>query len=93
MKQIIHGKKYDTDTAQKIESWSNIDGINILSPSDAYFRKSILYKKRTGEFFRWDYCTNEGVEEITPLTEQEAKRWCERLSADRYEEIWGEVAE
>lgn len=102
MKQIINGKKYDTDTAKKLHRWSN----NIPG-NDAHYCAEALYRKKTGEFFLYgeggafsryseSYGDNSwgGGEKIIPLTEAEAREWMEsRASADEYEEIFGECPE
>ena len=102
MKAIISGKKYDTSTAKLMGCWDNGE-----YPYDAYYIESELYRKRTGEFFlhRWGgaltgFAVNDGTGcysgsgDIMPLTTQEAQEWAENhLSADEYEEIFGEVEE
>ena len=96
MKKVIHGKKYDTDTARFI-------GYTGYShPGDFSFWLERLYRKKTGEFFlhgvggpmskyarrigpdEWT-----GGEEIRPLSLKEAQKWAERnLDADEYEAIF-----
>ena len=100
MKKIINGKKYDTETAKCLAEWGN----NVSGFSYCYEE---LYKKKTGEFFLYgnggamskysrscgdnSWC---GGEDITPLTEAEARKWTEKhADADEYEEIFGEVEE
>lgn len=46
MKARINGKRYDTDTADRVCGWDNDKGRN-----DLYFQKVTLYQKRTGEYF------------------------------------------
>lgn len=101
MKKIIGGKKYDTGTAKKMGSHS------YSHPGDFSYFSEELYRKKTGEFFLFGEggasskyskscgCnTWSGSEEIIPLTELEAKKWAEKhLTADEYEEIFGEVTE
>ena len=101
MKKIINGKKYDTDTAKPVVEWNN--GRNY---TDFGWCSETLYRKRTGEFFlhgqggarsiygKWvGDCVCNG-EDISPLSLEEAKEWAEEnLSADKYEEIFGEVEE
>lgn len=98
MKKIIKGKRYDTDTAQKLGCWDNN-----LSRNDFNYTEETLYQKRTGEFFihgesgaAGRYCRStangwtSGGENIVPLSETEAREWCEhKLTADEYEAIWG----
>ena len=102
MKKIINGRKYDTETAKEVASTCGGEG-----PRDFSFFEETLYCKKTGEFFlaghggaaskyakscgQRQWC---GGEAIIPLTEQEAKTWCERaLDVDEYEAIFGEVEE
>lgn len=101
MKQIIKGKKYDTDTAELLGSDSH------LWRNDIDYWKEELYRKKTGEFFLYgeggarskygiQSSTNSwsGDEKIIPLTEAEAKHWAENhLSVEEYEKIFGEVEE
>lgn len=101
MKKIINGRRYDTDTAQRIAEWDNG-----LPGGDLDYISESLYQKRTGEFFlhgdggarSWaavpDYDAMAPGERIRPLSEEEAREWCEnRLDADDYEAIWGESEE
>ena len=101
MKQIINGKKYDTETATEVGSWWNG-----LSTRDFSHCRETLYRKRTGEYFLYGIggpmsgyshsCGNmtSGGEKIIPMTEAEAREWAEgRLGCDEYEEIFGEVEE
>lgn len=101
MKKIINGKKYDTTTATRVGSYSfsNSRDFNHFSEE--------LYCKTTGEYFLYGeggpnskysrtVGQNEwsGGEEITPLTEEEARKWAEKhLTGDEYEDIFGEVEE
>ena len=93
MKKIINGKKYDTTTATRIACDTNFRGS--ITETDYY--TSDLFKKKTGEYFVYDFgnkWSKQAGEKITPLTEQEAKQWCEEhLDGDEYEAIWGEVEE
>ena len=101
MKKIINGKKYDTETTQKLGVFWNE-----LSPSDFRNCTEKLYRKKTGEYFLHgkggamsDYSESNGnmtcgSEKIMPMTESEAKRWAEKLlSGEQYIEIFGEVEE
>lgn len=99
MKQIIRGKRYDTDTAKEMGStyYSN--------PSDFNYWEETLYRKQTGEFFLYGeggpatkYAVSIGQNQwsggwkILPLTPENAAAWAEEnLSADKYEEIFGVV--
>lgn len=102
MKKIIRGKRYDTDTAKLVgEYW------NEISPRDFGYLDEALYQKRTGEYFlhgqggamtKYAVSTGQnswsGGEQIIPLSYEAAKEWAEeRLSADEYEDIFGEVEE
>lgn len=102
MKQIINGKKYNTETAKEMGCWSNN-----YSYGDFNYCRESLYRKKTGEYFLYGVggamskysqsCGQNswsGGEKIMPMTESEAKRWAEKhLTADEYEEIFGEVEE
>lgn len=102
MKQIINNKKYDTETAKLVGEWSNN-----RSYRDFSYCEEQLYRKRTGEFFLYGKggpmskyatpCDNNawvGGQDITPLSEDGARKWAEEhLDADEYEEIFGEVSE
>ena len=99
MKKIINGRKYDTETATKIDVWDN----NRAGFSFCY---EALYCKKTGEFFLHgaggpmskyaESCGDNRTtgETIIPLTEQRAKEWMENHStAEDYERVFGEVEE
>ncbi len=102
MKKIINGKVYDTATAQCVGEWSNP-----YTRRDFNWVEETLYRKRTGEFFifgeggpRSQYAKEVGTrqwssgERIMPLTWDEAREWAEeKLSADEYEQAFGEVAD
>ena len=102
MKKIIKGKMYNTDTAKKVGDWYNQYG-----RSDFNYVSEELYQKRTGEFFIYGeggpntkYAVSAGQNcwsggsDIIPVTWEVAREWAEeKLSADEYESIFGEVAE
>ena len=102
MKKIINGKKYDTETATAVGSWSNN-----YSCRDFNHCAETLYRKKTGEYFLYGYggpmskyaesCgQNEwsGGERIEPLSYVNARQWAEEhLDVDEYEAEFGEVAE
>lgn len=103
MKKIINGKKYDTETAIKLGDWDNGLGRN-----DFHFAEEELFRKRTGEFFlygcggamskyRYTYPNGNqwcGSETIIPYSYEEARAWAEeKLDADEYEKLFGEVEE
>ena len=101
MKKIIKGKRYDTDKAKELgsDSYSN--------PRDFNYWSETLYQKNSGEFFLYGeggpmsrYAVSisqnglSGGEKIIPLSVESAQKWAEEhLSADEYEEIFGEVQE
>ena len=102
MKKIINGKKYDTETAEYVDRWSND-----LCVSDCNWCIEDLYRKKTGEFFLYgeggglsryrtrlsnnSFC--EGCS-IIPMTEDDAKAWVEKhLSYEDYVRIFGEPEE
>ena len=101
MKQIIKGKKYDTNTATLLGEMSH------SNPRDFGYVHEELYIKRTGEYFlfgeggamtkyrTWiDNSSWTGGEKITPITEKDAREWVEQnLDADDYERIFGKVEE
>jgi len=100
MKKYINGKKYDTETAKEVGSWSNN-----RSYRDFSWCEETLYRKKTGEFFlhgeggalsRYSQPANGNMrgsgEEIRPLTFDEAREWAEEhLTGDEYEAIFGEI--
>ncbi len=101
MKKVIHGKLYDTETAQLIGGQGNGLGWNNFRNID-----EDLYLKKTGEFFlageggaltKYAEDTGHGKcagEAIFPLTEEEAREWVEQyLDADKYIELFGEPEE
>ena len=103
MKKIIKAKIYDTETAKQVGEWGN--GIG---RSDFRHCEETLYQKKTGEFFLHgvggplsqygrvynDGSGREGGEKIVPLTVDEAKAWAEeKLDADEYQAIFGEISE
>lgn len=102
MVKIINGKKYSTETAERVGFYSNSPGRN-----DFHWEEENLFKKRTGEFFLFCeggpasiYCTwidshnRTSGDKIIPLTFEEAREWAEEhLDAEEYEEIFGEVEE
>lgn len=102
MKKIINGKVYDTKKAERVGQWSSGH-----SARDFSYYSEYLYRKRTGEFFLYgeggpsskysEPCGNNtwtGGSKIIPLTYDAAQEWSEEhLSADEYEEIFGEIHE
>jgi hypothetical protein len=102
MKQIIKGKKYDTDTATKIYEYQNEYGY-----SDFRYVIETLYIKKTGEYFLHGeggamskYCQKSGSNttcggaEIIPLDRCEAFDWgSDNMPVDKFEAHFGEVEE
>lgn len=96
MNKVIRGKRYDTETAEFIDSWS------YAYPRDFDYVREVLYRKRGGEFFvhgeggaRSKYSRQveqncwSGGEEIRPLTDEEAREWVEEhCDADTYEKLF-----
>lgn len=97
MKKIINGKRYDTDTAEFIGKWENI-----YNSADLQYECEELYRKKTGEFFMYgeggpasSFAVQTGTTswsgscKITPITEDEAKKWVEEnLDGDTYENLF-----
>lgn len=97
MKKVINGKRYDTETAEFIGKWENI-----YNSADLQYESEELYKKKTGEFFMYgsggpasNYAVQTGTNswsgscKITPITEDEAKKWVEKyLDGDTYENLF-----
>lgn len=102
MVKIIKGRKYDTDTAREVGSYSNAGGWRDFG----HFEET-LFCKRTGEYFlfgeggpmtkyRETVGQNEwsGGSKIIPLDFDEAREWAEKnLTAEEYEAEFGEVTE
>ena len=102
MRKIINGRSYDTEKARFVGDWEAS-----CERTDFNWYSEELYQKRTGEYFLhgegraaspYSRATgmNEwsGGEDIRPITAEEARMWAEEhLSADTYEQEFGEVAE
>lgn len=102
MKKIINGKKYDTETAEKIHGWDNGYG-----SSDFKTCWEQLYRTKKGAFFLHGgggpmskYAVSvqggmSGSRQITPLSDDEAKEWLENHDGDddKLEELFGEEIE
>lgn len=102
MKKIIHGRMYNTETAQVIAEYSN--GIRY---NDFRWIEETLYRKHNGEFYLYgeggpmtkyakQVDTNSwcGGEAITPLSDAEAREWMEQYAdVDTYIRFFGEVEE
>lgn len=102
MKKIINGRSYDTETAREVASWGNAGWWN-----DFEHLEETLYQKKNGEFFlfgeggpmtKYAVSTGQntwsGGSKIIPMSYDAAREWAEeKLSADKYESIFGEIAE
>lgn len=102
MRKIIKNKVYDTVTAKLRGTWDNG-----LAYPDLNYCEEWLLQKKTGEFFLYGiggplskYAETRGQNtwafgrQITPLSEDAARRWAEEhLSAEKYEELFGPVVE
>lgn len=97
MKEIINGRMYNTETAQKKGSWDDCE-----DPDNV----ETLYQKKNGEYFLeysvgpysiyaiWKDDIPCGRTFLKPISISEAVEWSEdKLSADEYEELFGEVSE
>ena len=102
MKKIINGRLYNTDTAEEIITITT-DG---YSMSDFHWKEETLYRKKTGEFFRYghggpatEYAERigdswTGGKNIIPMTIDEAKYYVEtNCDTDTYTSLFGEVDE
>lgn len=101
MKKIINGRRYDTDIAKEIGTYS------YSNPTDFHHWTETLYRKRTGEFFLYGeggpmskYAESigqnewEGSQKITPVSTDAARKWAEDyMDADEYERIFGVIEE
>lgn len=102
MKKVINGRRYDTETANELAKWHNMQDVRNFSHC-----KETLYRKTTGEYFLYGeggpsskysrtVGTNSwsGGERIMPLSLEEAQKWAEEhLEGDEYEEIFGAIEE
>lgn len=102
MNKVIKGKRYDTNTAKAVVTYS----ADCPASDFSYYRET-LYQKRTGEFFLHGrgnsaskYAESCGQnswmsgEEIVPITTAKAQEWVEKhFDADIYEKIFGKVEE
>lgn len=100
MKKLIKGARYDTSTARQLAWWENMGD----KASFSYYKES-LFRTKAGKYFVYgegnaaspyakDYGQNElgSGEEIRPLSEEAARKWAEeKLDADEYEEIFGQI--
>jgi hypothetical protein len=90
MKRVIDGKRYDTDTAQRIAGAESS-----CNPGDFRYWEETLYRTKRGAYFihgeggamsRWSRPVGSngqtGGEGIEVLTEDEARQWCENRGID-----------
>lgn len=102
MKKVIDGALYNTETAQEL-GYVEPAGYN---SSDFNYFKETLYRTKSGKYFlhgeghgnsrygEWHGNTGGWGEQIRPYTPGEAREWAEEhLTADEYEEAFGEVEE
>jgi len=102
MKKYINNRLYNTDTAKEVAHWST----EWLTTNDFKYCEETLYLKSTGEYFLHgkggalsayseviDHASVCG-EKIIPLGLEMAMEWAkEKLTADEYNEIFGEITE
>ncbi len=102
MRKIIKGFAYDTATAKEVGEWRNAFGYKDFNQCE-----ETLYQTKAGAYFiygtggalsKYAYPVGNsgwaGGEKITPLTEEEARKWSEdHLDADKYENLFGKVPE
>ena len=102
MKKVLNGKLYDTDKAQRLANWENIQDCRSFNHLE-----ETLYRKRTGEYFlhgcgeartkyakRYEDNMWGHGEDIIPVSVENARSWAEEhLDADDYEKIFGPVSE
>lgn len=74
MKKFINGKRYDTDSATAVYEVKTRD------------TQEVLYRKKTGDFFTWDYNRR-----IKPLSREEAAEWAKKanIEKDTYNRLFG----
>lgn len=78
MKKFINGKRYDTDSATAVYEVKTRD------------TQEVLYRKKTGDFFTWDY-----NRKIKPLSLKEAAEWAKKanINEDTYNRLFGNSAD
>lgn len=96
MKKIIGGSRYNTETAQRLGTHET--GL----PGDINHRGQELYRTKAGKYFVYLYGNGFPKphggwgwgEEITPVSEDDARQWAEEyLDGAAYEAAFGEVEE
>lgn len=101
MRKIINGARYDTNTAKELGSWESCEDIREFS-----YHEEHLYRTKAGKYFiygsgnaaspyaRVSDERMRGGEQIIAVSEDAARKWAEeKLDADTYESIFGEIAE
>ncbi len=84
MKRVIRGKMYNTETATCHAGYEVFRNRKTFGEA--------LYSKRNGEFFLFKYVwgSREALDTIYPLTDEEAKAWCEEKAlCEVYMELFG----
>lgn len=97
MKKIIDGKTYDTEKSENLAEMSSNGG-----PGDFRYYEETLYRTQRGRYFvygiggpmtKYAQSTGQnswsGGSRIDPISESEARKWCEEnLDGDEYEKIF-----
>lgn len=101
MKKIIEGRTYNTQTSRCIGEWNN----GYYTNDFAYCSEDLYVNSKGSYFLHGDggamskYAVQSGnssggSEQITPMTEPEARAWAEKyLSAEDFEKAFGEQPE
>lgn len=88
MRKIKNGTAYDTDTAELIVE----RGFDDRFPDQG----ARLHRTRNGAYFLWAQYITPGYRaavDITPFTDEEAKRWLEENANELVEKYFGEMPE
>ena len=101
MRKIINGARYDTDTAKKLGHWESGEDCREFS-----YYEEFLYRTKAGKYFihgtgnaaspyaKISDDRRRGGEQIIAVSEDAARKWAEeKLDANDYESIFGEIAE
>lgn len=67
MKRIINGRRYDTEKAEKIGTYSHPQGLLVAG----------LYRKRSGEYFLHMVDSTGGT--LTPMSQAAAALWAKKM--------------
>jgi hypothetical protein len=82
MKIIIDGKRYDTETATKVDSITNV-----YNHGDGFYEDTQIYRTKSGNWFlagrgggasRWSTSTGSDGSGIRPIDAAEAQKFLER---------------